>query len=775
MRRALFAIGVMISLTAGGPGAQQPAPAAPATQGAPSGQQGGQPAGQPAGQPLRPGGTQPPPPVTFKTEVNYVEVDALVTDAQGDFVGGLTKDEFEVLEDGKAQKIELFTEIDIPVEKPQRFLYSQRVIPPDTKTNRDPFQGRLYIIVLDDLHTNALRSALVKRAAHQFIDKNFGENDLAAVVTTSGMGTAAQEFTNDTRLLNRAIDKFIGQKLRSRTLERLDEYNRQRATAVPDSGDGTSSATGQQKILDPLDFERGHKARQTLSTLKNLANYLSGVRGRRKALLFFSEGIDYPIYDLFDSKSSSDVLYETREAITAAARSNVNFYTIDPQGLIGLPGDAIDITSVPEDNNLRLNTQGMMDEVRLAQDSLRTLAEETGGIAMVNQNDFAKGFDNIVRANSKYYVLGYYPSADQKRDGRFHKIAVRTKRPGLRVSARKGYASPKGKAPEEREKGGDSKTSNVLKETLNSPLQTSGVGLTVTAAAFKGSAPNNSIALSIEIDPTRMTFKEDKGLFLNKLELSFFPVDDKGKPLKGTTSELDLKLKPQTYQMIQAFGFRVNPRIDLPPGRYQVRIGARESGAGEVGSVFYDLESPDFAKDKLTMSDVLLTAATAKLVMTPMPDKQAEGVLPLPATARRDFVKGDTLALFAEVYDNLPPLPQHKIDVTTKLITEDGREVFKTSEERDSKDLGGTKGGGYGHALQIPLADVAPGRYLLRVEAKARLNDVNTVAKELLITVHPGRPAPAAPPAGTQQPSAAPGQKPGTPPPATQKPGGSNK
>ena len=76
------------------------------------------------------------------------------------------------------------------------------------------------------------------------------------------------------------------------------------------------------------------------------------MRGRRKALLFFSEGIDYPIYDVFDSRSASDVLYETREAISAAARSNVNFYTIDPQGLIGLPGDAIDITDVLPDFQL---------------------------------------------------------------------------------------------------------------------------------------------------------------------------------------------------------------------------------------------------------------------------------------------------------------------------------------------------------------------------------------------------------------------------------------
>ena len=677
----------MVSLTVGGPGAQQQPAPRPLRQckahPAPARSR-GSPRARAAPSRLRPSPSRPRSTTSRWTRSSPTR--------RATSSAGLTKDDFEVLEDGKPQKVELFTEIDIPVEKPERFLYSQRVIPPDTKTNREPFQGRLYIIVLDDLHTNALRSALVKRAAKQFIDRNFGANDLAAMVTTSGMDNAAQEFTNDTRLLNRAVDKFIGQKLRSRTLERLDEYNRQRSTAQP-SSDGNSSSNTQQKILDPLDFERGFKARQTLTTLKNLANYLSGVRGRRKALLFFSEGIDYPIYDLFDSRSASDVLYETREAITAAARSNVNFYTIDPQGLIGLPGDAIDITSVPEDNNLRLNTQGMMDEVRLAQDSLRTLAEETGGIAMVNQNDFAKGFDNIVRANSKYYVLGYYPSADQKRDGRFHKIAVRTKRPGLRVDGAQGLRLAEGQgAPRNARRAATRRRRTALKETLNSPLQQSGVGLTVAAAAFKGSAPNNSIALAIEIDPTRMTFKEDKGLFINKLELSFFPVDEKGKPLKGTTSELDLKLKPNTYQMIQAFGFRVNPRIDLPPGRYQVRIGARESGAGEVGSVFYDIEVPDFAKEKLTMSDVLLTAATSKLVLTPLPDKQVEGVLPLPATARRDFVKGDTLALFAEVYDNLPPLPAHKIDITTKLITEDGREVFKTTEERDSKELQGIEG-----------------------------------------------------------------------------------
>jgi VWFA-related protein len=774
MRRGIFVLGVIVCLLVGGAGAQQQPP--PPQQPAPA-----QPAAAPSpGQPAPAGPVGQAPPIVFKTEVNYVEVDALVTDEKGGFVGKLTKDDFDVLEDGKSQKIELFSEVNIPVERPERLLFANRVVPPDTKTNRDPFSGRLYVIVLDDLHTNALRSSLVKRAARQFIEKNFGNNDLAAIVTTSGRADAAQEFTNNPQLLLGAVDKFMGRKLRSRTLERLDEYNRQRNSTPTDTGDGSSSSNQQQKILDPLDFERGYQARTTLVTLKNLANYLSGIHGRRKALLFFSEGIDYPIYDVFDSRDATDIVYETREAITAAARSNVNFYTIDPQGLIGLPGDSIELTAPPEDPSLRLDTQGMMDEVRLAQDSLRTLAEETGGIALVNSNDFANGFDKIVKANSSYYVLGYYP-VDQKRDGRFHKISVKVKRPGLKVVARKGYASPKGKAagsPSDksadnagaREKGGEAQTSTALREVLNSPLQQSGVGMTVQAASFKGSAPNASVALSIEIDGDRMTFKPDKNLYLNKLELSFYPVTQEGKPLKGTRTELDLKLREQTLQLMRAFGLRVNPRLDLPPGKYQVRIGARETGGGEVGSVFYDLTVPDFTKDKLTMSDILLTAATARLVPTPMPDKQVEGVLPIPATSRREFVKGDTLALFAEVYDNLSPLPAHTVDITTKLVTEDGREVFKTNEARESKELQGSKGGGYGHAVQIPLKDVAPGRYLVRIEAAARIKDVNTVAKEIMIRVHPAPPNLAPPPSPAAKPPSPQDQQNPSAPPAGARP-----
>lgn len=747
-RRLLFTALAFATWFAGAPAAQ-PQAQPPQTPASPS----GAPPANP--QALTPQAQTPQAPaVTFKIDVNYVEVDATVTDDNGNFVKDLTKDDFEILEDGKPQKVDLFSLVDIPIERPERLLTGSKApILADVASNEQPANGRLYLIVLDDLHTNALRSTLVKRAAKQFIENNFAANDTAAVVYTSGRTDSSQEFTNNPTLLLNSIDKFMGRKLRSPTLEKLDTYNRQRAM---DTGAGSDSGSQQPGIAgstgDSLDFERGYFARNTLQSLQNLASYMANIRGRRKALLFFSEGIDYPIYDIFTARDATTIVQRTREAITAAARGNVAFYTIDPRGLVGIPDESMDLNSIPEDNNLRLNNQGLMDELRLSQDSLRTLAQETGGTAFVNSNDFKTAFDKIVKANSSYYLLGYYPQGD-RRDGRFHKLEVKVKRKGLNVTARKGYAIPKVKPADTREKGGDAQTSKELRDILNSPLQQSGLTMTVNAAAFRGTGKNATVALAIEMSGEKLRFKQENNLFIDKVELSFYSFNEQGKALPGQRTEFDLKLRPQTHQMIQMFGFRANPRIELPPGRYQVRVGARETGGGEIGSVFADVVVPDFSKEKLTMSQLLVTAATAPVTPTPMPDKTLEGIMPAPAMARREFVKGDRIAAYAEIYDNYDPQPPHTIDITTQVLSLDGQSIFKSAEERSSKDLKGSAKGtaGFGYLSEVPLADVAPGRYVLRVEAKARLKDSPVATREVPFTVlAPRRQAPAASP--QQQP-----------------------
>ena len=448
-----------------------------------------------AGQPPAPS-TQPPPtpsptqqPPTFKVRVDYVEVDAVVTDRQGRIVRDLKKEDFQVLEDGKSQAITTFTMVDIPVDKDSRPLFASAPIEPDVKTNEKPFDGRIYVMVVDDLHTRFGRSQRVKIAAKQFIERRLGANDLMAVVHTAGSTEANQEFTSNRKLLLAAVDKTQGRKLDSATANKTNEFNRTRD--IRQQGDA---------LNDPEDVERGFNARTTLDTLRNVADWFGAVRGRRKAILFVSEGIDYDIYDVIaqnnsNHQSASMVLDATRAAIGAATRSNVAIYGIDPRGLTDLGDESIELGSFPDDTSLGVGAGSLHIELRLSQDSLRTLSEETGGFAVVNKNDFSTAFQRIVEDNSSYYVLAYYPP--DARPGRTHKIDVRVTRPGVTVRARKAYLTPKKVDPVKTT--GNNPSTPELREALDSPLPVSGLTMHVFAAPFKGAAPNASVLFGVEL------------------------------------------------------------------------------------------------------------------------------------------------------------------------------------------------------------------------------------------------------------------------------------
>lgn len=722
---------------------------------------------------------QGPPSVTFQVEVNYVDVDVVVTDEKGNFISGLTRDDFEVFEDGKLQKVDTFTYVEIPVIQESPFQLGNRTVSSDTKSNRDPFAGRLYVIVLDDQDVAAMRTSIVKKTAKEFVDKYMGANDIAAVVHTSGRTDAAQEFTNNKALLHAAIDKFVGRRMRSLTIERLDAYYQSLSMLQNDQDSQStdepaqSSDPGGHGRMDPTDFERGFRAVGVLDTLRLTAEFLTSVRGRRKAVLFFSEGIDYPVLDSFGGHSASDVIRGTQDAISMAARANVNYYTIDPRGLVGMTNEFMEMagSGAPElagGAPMRTATgepitgltggtfnaqSDLMTELMLSQGSLRELAEQTGGIASVNTNSVTTAFNRIVEANSRYYVLGYYPPT-HPRDGRFHKIEVKTKRPGLRVAARKGYGSPRGRNAEERKRDEEARrareakrpnadrTSSELREILTSPLQQSGLNFTVHAAPFKNTQKEASVALAVEIDGNRLPYSppDAKGMSANKIELSYYGVNEMGKALAGTHTVLDLTLRPETRERVKTYGVRVNPRISLPPGRYHLRIGAREAVGGLTGSVFYDLDVPDFRKEKLMLGGLVLASASGQETPSIQADPVLSKVLPAAATSRREFPRRDVLALYTEVYDNIGTDQARRIDITARLLSETGTEVFATHDELTNGGVAPKKPWDvYGYSTQIALKGVAPGRYALRVEAQVRGNvgDAKPFARETLITVVP--------------------------------------
>jgi len=673
------------------------------------------------------------PPVGFKVEVNFVEVGAVVTDEQGRFVSTLGRDDFQILEDGRPQKVAGFSLVNLPVQRLRPSTVDSQAIEPDVSTNAGGLQGGLYLIVLDDIHTELARTALVKAAARRFIER-LADTDLAAVVTTSGRFEAVQDFTSNRRLLLAAVDTFVGQKLRSAVLEKLDSYRREM--------DLTGQDLGQlgKPVNDAYDVQRGQRARNTLLTLKNLADSLSGVHGRRKALVYISEGIDYTTTNFEkwrelsgNARRGVSIEGDLRDAITAASRANVSIYSIDPRGLTNMGDTGIEINYLPEDPNLRLDSAGLLEQLRLSQESLRMLAEETGGLAAVNSNDLAGAFDRVVRENSSYYMLGYYPT-NEKRDGGFRRIEVRVNRPGVQVRARKGYASPrKGEMPVAR-RVEKAEGSAELAEALSRPIQTSGLTFHANASAFKGTAPNTSVAITLRIDGAGFTFAEKDGWIEDKLEVSVRAIDPKGTIRGSEHFDLNLRIRSENRRILIGTGFRVMSTIDLPPGKYTLRMGVREAGGGAVGTIFTDLEVPDLETPPLAMSSLMVTSVATG----GMPTGRAERLgdrLPIVPSTLREFGSSDELTVFAEVYDHETAKP-HTVDITATILSSDRRSVFRHHDQRSSSELQRTAGP-FSYGSTIPLKNLEPGMYSVRLEVTSRLDRETSVAREVPFRVKP--------------------------------------
>ena len=551
---------------------------------------------------------RPPQTAVFPSEVDYVEVDAFVTDPRGNVVHGLTRDDFLLFEEGIRQEIAAFAEVAVPTERVRATPIEAATPPRDTATNEEAVQGRIYAIVLDELHTDAQRSGAVRTLAREFIAKHMAEGDVAAVVFTGGGTGAAQTFTGDKRQLQEAVGRFTGRKLPSATLERLRAIEFQRNLlaneprpegAPPPPENRLAPRPGLER--DPHDAARTHAARASMETLESVARGFAGVQGRRKAILFFSEGIDYDTLDVMGAvqRSASVVRSSMRETIATAARSSVAVYSIDPRGPVGPIGsEVLPMTTPAEAAAFGIDSRSLGQELRQSRDSLRRLAEETGGIAVVDTNDYATAYERIVRASSQYYLLGFYP-LESKRDGAFRRIAVRVERAGLTVVAREGYVRPRAQ-PDEKEKPGSAaaaETSPELRALLDNPWPQPGLALGVTAAAFKGSGRDATVVVTIQLSGPGVPFEPQPDRPADEIELSLVAIDRQGRVRGG--ERLLARPSAESHEHVERAGLRFVRSLQLPPGRYQLRVAAREAAQGRRGSVAYDLEVPDYGDQEL--------------------------------------------------------------------------------------------------------------------------------------------------------------------------------
>ncbi len=381
---------------------------------------------------------------TFRMQVDLVTNDVIVRDDKGNFLPDLKKDEFEIYEDGVKQDISSMTVVShgavtnllAPPPPPP----PEGIILPPTRPRND-VSGRIFLFFVDDLHLQFHNTGRIRDLFKRISKELVHDGDMFGIVS-SGPSSIAVDMTYDKTRLDEAIKKIAGNELKP-----------------SDIINGPSGAQGPSEVR--------YRAHVAFSTVNDLLQNLEQVHNRRKALVYVSDGYDFnPFQDarlgLMDPNSpfaqnemarsqnqaagadpnsdpltqqqkqseefaDADLARELGELTRQANRSNVTVYTIDPRGLVGM-----------SDIDEQVDPTQWNDFVRKSQDSLRVIAEETGGIAVVNQNDFSKALKRIDADTSDYYVLGYY-SKNPDPTKRRRQVDVKVTRKNASVWFRKEY------------------------------------------------------------------------------------------------------------------------------------------------------------------------------------------------------------------------------------------------------------------------------------------------------------------------------------------------
>jgi VWFA-related protein len=375
--------------------------------------------------------TRPPQTPTFTANVDLVQTDVIVRDARGQFIADLKASEFAVYEDGVKQEITSLTMIhggrEHNVLSPPAPRRDGLILPANRP--RNDTSGRIFVIIIDDFHLEPAQAQKARQIVGQALRDLIHSGDMFGIVST-GYSSISEQLTYDRQVLESAITKIQGNGLSPRE--------------VIEGAQGSQGPT-----------ELRHRAHVALSLAYEQMRNLEKVQGRRKAVIYISTGYDFnpfaqsrleqqalrsrvdaadlqndPFYRTQQSSqmlAEADLVQELAELTRAANRANATIYTIDPRGLAAGP-------DVDQD----IRTPEWSAHLGTSQDSLRVIAEATGGFAMVNMNNFSAGLKRIDAETSDYYVLAYSSSnADPLK--RMRRIEVTTTRPGATVFHRTSY------------------------------------------------------------------------------------------------------------------------------------------------------------------------------------------------------------------------------------------------------------------------------------------------------------------------------------------------
>jgi len=605
----------------------------------------------------------------FRARTDLLTIDVTVLDRNRRPVTGLTADDFIVMEDGKPQVIAALDEIS--VEGPGQVSAEWLKAPPqDVAANRHD-ESRLFVLVIDDatLPGNPYMVGRAKNMARAFIE-GLGPTDLAAVVFTRD-NRNAQDFTRDRARL-------------------LAAANRLSAGFLGGAGGGGGRGVRLPPSLTAGVVMDSYYYLSSLNTLARVAEYLEAVPMRRKVVAYLSIGIPMSPADAaqitlagtgsaLGGEVHQALLSALRRTVDRAQRANVAIYGLVPAGLGGLP--------------------------REFTESLLTLANNTGGQAFVNTNDYKPGIARLFEETKSYYLLGYTPSPPA-RPGDYRRVEVKVKKPGYEVISRKGYfASRQGASEDAPLSGGVKAITGVLSDP--------GVPLRGIAAPLRQLDGSSAVAVTLAFD--RTAAGADAG---DAVEIVTHLFDPEGRPRGDLAQTASLCASPGWCELTSL--------IAAKPGRHAVRIGVKHVKSGQTGSVYLDVDVPDFAKRALTVTGLMLEATPARARTS---DDRVRALIPVLPTTRRQFANSDSVTLFFRIHQR--PGRASK-EVTRTLRITNGRDEIVSTLSETVPAAAFVASGSEQHVV-LPMSELSPGQYLVSVELAAR--GEQALERELSFTV----------------------------------------
>ena len=656
-----------------------------------------------------------PPPADEKDVVKIttalIQIDVTVTDKKGNIITDLRPDEVEIFENGEKQDITNFSfvsNIRQPNEPRSKKENKEAVAVPRSPLRPENVR-RSIALVVDDLTLSFESSFFVQKALRKFVNEQMQDGDLVAIIRTGAGVGALQQFTSDRRQLHAAIDRVKWNPMGSGKIGTFAPLEERMEGDEPDSGSDGPRSRDNEKEFD--NFRESLFAAGTLGAISYVVRGMSDLPGR-KSVLLLSDG--FPVYfrDRSGMIQSTRVLQSLRYLVDLANRAAVVIYTLDAKGLEVGGFTAQDDLSGRGFRDFDRIFEARRNEVFDSQEGLRYLAQQTGGIPVLNNNDIGDGIQQVLDDQS-YYLVAYEPddSTFNAQVRRFNKLEIKVKRPNVRVRYRSGFF---GISDENVNRG--KTTEQRLLYALRSPFAVNDIGIRLNALYQNVEKDGNVIRSLVHINAQDLKFTEQPD-GSKKATFDIFAVGygDNGIPIDQRAHTYSLTLKKDRFERAMKTGFVYDFSFPVKKaGAYQLRIALHDHGTDGIGSANQFVEVPNLKKNRLVLSGVVLeNLEYADWKRRDAGQASSKTTDPLTDTSLRQFRRGTVINYGFTIFNPKTSASGPNLSFQTRVFR-DGKQIYEGKVQpapivvRDPKSVEFTSAFVLGTAME-------PGDYVLQV------------------------------------------------------------